>query len=103
MAHAFGASEVQLWRKVVLPGALPGIIAGLRLGLIRSVSGMITVELLLLALGVGRLIMAYQGTFQAANLYATTLFVVAEAVALMHALNWIERRAYAHIGEAFAE
>jgi hypothetical protein len=47
--------------------------------------------------------MAYQGTFQAANLYATTLFVVAEAVALMHALNWIERRAYAHIGEAFAE
>ena len=71
-----------MWRKVVLPGALRGILAGLRLGLIRAVSGMITVELLLLALGVGRLILTYQGTFQAAHLYATTLFVVAEAVVL---------------------
>jgi NitT/TauT family transport system permease protein len=103
MAHSFGASEAQLWRKVVLPGALPGILAGLRLGLIRSVSGMITVELLLLALGVGRLILTYEGTFQAANLYATTLFVVAEAVVLMHALNWVERRAFAHIGEVAVE
>lgn len=103
MAHAFGASEGQLWRKVLLPGALPGIIAGLRLGLIRSVSGMITVELLLLALGVGRLILTYQGSFEAANLYATTLFVVAEAVLLTQALNWVERRASAHIGQAVVE
>src|SRR4029450_10738292 len=98
MAHSFGANEMQLWRKVLLPGALPGIIAGLRLGLIRSVSGMITVELLLLALGVGRLILTYEGTFEAANLYSTTLFVVAEAVLLTQALNWVERRAFAHIG-----
>jgi ABC-type nitrate/sulfonate/bicarbonate transport system permease component len=103
MAHSFGASEAQLWRKVVLPGALPGIVAGLRLGLVRSVSGMITVELLLLALGVGRLILTYRETFQAADLYATTLFVVAEAVVLMHALDWVERRAFAHIGEAVGE
>jgi NitT/TauT family transport system permease protein len=103
MAHSFGANEAQLWRKVLLPGALPGIIAGLRLGLIRSVSGMITVELLLLALGVGRLILTYQGNFEAASLYATTLFVVAEAILLTQALNWAERRAFAHIGQAVVE
>jgi NitT/TauT family transport system permease protein len=103
MARSFGAKEMQLWRKILLPGALPGIIAGLRIGLIRSVSAMITVELLLLALGVGRLIMTYQDSFQAANLYATTLFVVAEALLLTQALNWAERRAFAHIGQAVVE
>jgi len=103
MAHSFGANEMQLWRKVLLPAALPGIIAGLRIGLIRSVSAMITVELLLLALGVGRLIMTYQDSFQAPNLYATALFVVAEALLLTQALNWAERRAFAHIGQAVVE
>jgi NitT/TauT family transport system permease protein len=103
MARVFGATEAQLWRKVLLPGALPGIFAGLRLGLIRSVSGMITVELLLLALGVGRLILTYQGTFQAAYLYSTILVVVAEAVLLTQALAWVERRAFQRIGQVVVE
>jgi len=91
MAHAFGARELQMWRAVLLPGALPGIFTGLRLGLIRSVSGMITVELLLLALGIGRLIMDFQGSFQAANLYATIAVVVGEAVLLLQIFKSIER------------
>jgi ABC-type nitrate/sulfonate/bicarbonate transport system permease component len=103
MAQVFGAGEMQLWRKVLLPAALPGIISGLRLGLIRSVSGMIAVELLLLALGVGRLILDFQGTFQAANLYATILMVVAEAVLLIQVFNRIERRALQRVGQAVVE
>jgi NitT/TauT family transport system permease protein len=91
MARLFGASELQLWRKVLLPGALPGILTGLRLGLIRSVSGMITVELLLLALGIGRLILDFQGSFQADNLYATIAVVVGEAVLLLQIFRGIER------------
>jgi NitT/TauT family transport system permease protein len=91
MARSFGARELQLWLKVLLPGALPGIITGLRLGLIRSVSGMITVELLLLALGIGRLILDFQGSFQAANLYATIVVVVAEAVLLLQVFRAVER------------
>jgi ABC-type nitrate/sulfonate/bicarbonate transport system permease component len=92
MARSFGASELQLWRRVLLPGALPGIATGLRLGLARAVSGMITVELLLIALGIGRLILDFQGTFESANLYATVLVVVAEAVILLQAGKWLEQR-----------
>ena len=90
MAKSFGANEMRLWRTVLLPGALPGILTGLRLGLIRSVSGMITVELLLLALGIGRLILDFQGSFQSANLYATIIVVVGEAVLVLQIFRGIE-------------
>jgi ABC-type nitrate/sulfonate/bicarbonate transport system permease component len=92
MARSFGASELQLWHRVLLPGALPGITTGLRVGLARAVSGMITVELLLVALGIGRLVLDFQGTFESANLYATVLVVVAEAVILLQAAKWLEQR-----------
>jgi NitT/TauT family transport system permease protein len=103
MAQVFGASEAQIWRRVLLPGSLPGILAGLRLGLIRSVSGMITVELLLLALGIGRLIVIFQGTFEAASLYSTILVVVAEAVILTQVLNWAGRWTSQRTGQAAVE
>jgi NitT/TauT family transport system permease protein len=41
MTRAFGATERQLWLKILLPGALPAILTGLRLGLNRSISGMV--------------------------------------------------------------
>jgi ABC-type nitrate/sulfonate/bicarbonate transport system permease component len=103
MARSFGATEGQLWRKVFLRGVLPAILTGLRLGLARSVSGMITVELLLVALGFGRLILHYQGTFDAASLYATVLVVVAEAVALLWVCRWLERRTAVWAGEGVAK
>ena len=44
--RAFGFSGVQLYRKVVIPGALPYIITGLRLGIGRGFVGVIVAELL---------------------------------------------------------
>jgi len=92
MARSFGASEWLLWRKILLRGALPAIMTGLRLGMARSVSGMVLVELLLLALGLGRLILDFQGSFESPSLYATVFVIVAEAVILMQLLKWLERR-----------
>ncbi|MBC3641023.1 ABC transporter permease subunit, partial [Klebsiella sp. Kps] len=48
MAGAFGASESQLWRRVLVPGAFPAIMTGLRTGLGRAFAGMIIVELIML-------------------------------------------------------
>jgi len=62
------------------------------LGLGRALTGMIAVELLLVAVGIGRLILDYQGMFAADRLYATISFVVVEAVLLLHGLKWLERR-----------
>lgn len=92
MARSFGATEPQLWRKVLLRGALPAIVTGLRLGLARSVSGMITLELTFIALGLGRLLLGFEETLKSSSLYATVLVVIAEAVVLLHAFEWLERR-----------
>jgi ABC-type nitrate/sulfonate/bicarbonate transport system permease component len=92
MARSFGATEPQLWRKVLLRGALPAIMTGLRLGAARSVSGMITLELTFIALGLGRLLLGFEETLKSASLYATVLVVIAEAVVLLHAFEWLERR-----------
>jgi ABC-type nitrate/sulfonate/bicarbonate transport system permease component len=103
MARTFGASEFQLWRKILLHGALPAVLTGLRLGLIRAVSGMITVELLLIALGIGRLMLDFQGRFDSANLYATILVIVLEAVFLAQTFKWFEHRATPWINQAVVE
>ncbi|MBK9242647.1 MAG: ABC transporter permease [Acidobacteria bacterium] len=92
MAHGFGATELQLWRTVLIPGALPSMMAGYYLGLGRALNGMIAVELLLVAVGIGRVILDYQGMFAADKLYATVTFVALESVLLLSAVRWIERR-----------
>ncbi len=92
MARAFGASERQLWMKVLLPGALPGVMAALRLGLGRAIGGMIAVELLLVALGLGRLLLDYQGAFKSDFVYAMVIVIVLESVLALHGLHWLERR-----------
>jgi NitT/TauT family transport system permease protein len=92
MAQSFGATEGQLWRKVYLRGAFPAVLTGLRLGLARSVSAMITVELLLIALGIGRLILYYRETFDTTSLYAMVIVVVVEAVVLLQVCRWLEAR-----------
>jgi NitT/TauT family transport system permease protein len=86
------ATEMQLWRKVLLPGALPATISGVRLGLARAISGMVAVELLLISVGLGRLILRYQADFEAASVYAVVLVVLAEAVLLIGSLRWLEKR-----------
>jgi len=92
MAQSFGASEGQLWRKIYLRGAIPAILVGLRLGLARSISAMVTVELLLVALGLGRLILRFRETMNGPNLYAAVLVIVIEAVLLLQVFRWLDRR-----------
>jgi ABC-type nitrate/sulfonate/bicarbonate transport system permease component len=92
MAAAFGATSRQQWRKVLLPGAVPGIMTGARLGLARAVEGMIVVEILLVAVGIGGLLLDFQGRFEAGHVYAVVLVVMAEAVVLTGLGRAIERR-----------
>jgi ABC-type nitrate/sulfonate/bicarbonate transport system permease component len=92
MALSFGASEAQIWRRIVIPGAMPAIFAGMRIGLGRAITGMVMVELLLVASGLGRLLLEFSGRMQSDLVFATVLAVIIEALILLAAMQAIERR-----------
>ncbi len=102
MARAFGASRVQIWSRILLPCALPAILAGLRTGLGRALTGMVVAELLIVAAGIGRLILEFQSNFDAASVYAVVTVVMAEAVCLTRGAARVERRlAFWKLGSAW--
>lgn len=88
--RVFGASELQLWHKGVLPGAFDSIMTGLRLGAGRAIEGMVLVELIMVAVGIGGLILRYQAFFQSDRLYAVVVLVVLEALLVLRALEALQ-------------
>jgi NitT/TauT family transport system permease protein len=92
MAESFGATRVQIWWHILLRSSLPAILAGLRMGLARALTGMIVAELLVVAAGIGRLILEFQSNFDAASVYAVVTVVMIEAVVLTRGAARLERR-----------
>ncbi|GAB2873143.1 ABC transporter permease [Streptomyces mayteni] len=93
MSRVHGATEAQIWRRILLPGALPAIMTGIRLGLGRAITGMVIVELLMVSVGFGGLMLEYRSLFEAPKLYATIVVILVEALVLIAIARWIERRA----------
>lgn len=99
MARSVGCNEVQIWRYVLLPGSLPGVMVGVRLGLIRAVSGMLVAELLMFAVGLGGMVLKFRGFMQSDRLYAVVLIVVFEALILISITQRAERAVMARWGD----
>lgn len=89
--RVFGANTFQLYRYVVIPAALPFIIAGLRLGIGRSFKGMVAAELWILA-GIGELLVAYQRYRRIDYVIAVTLLLALLAMVSVRVLYWLERQ-----------
>jgi NitT/TauT family transport system permease protein len=92
MARSFGAREREIFFKIMLPAALPAIMAGLRLGMGRAVKGMVTAEMLLTLTGIGAMIMQYGSSFATDSLFAVILTILMVALVAMKAVQWIDRR-----------
>ena len=92
MARSYGAGELQMWREVILPSAAPAIMTGIRIGLGRAFTGMVIGELLLVAVGLGGLVLNFRGAFRAAELYATILLVIIQALILVEIARRVEAR-----------
>jgi NitT/TauT family transport system permease protein len=91
MAQSFGAREKEVFFKIILPAAMPAIMAGVRLGMGRAVKGMVTAEMLLTLTGIGAMIMQYGSAFATDALFAVILTVLIVAMVTMKLVQVVDR------------
>jgi len=92
MAQVFGASEWQAFSKIYVWAALPEILAGVRLGVIRAVKGVVIGQLLVSIVGFGQLFELYSGRFLMEHFWALLFVLFAFAFLINEGLVWLERR-----------
>jgi NitT/TauT family transport system permease protein len=91
MAHSFGAGRAQMLRDIILPGAMPQIFAGYRLGMGRAVKGMIIGELFVTVVGLGALERRFSSAFDAVGVWAIAVIVIGLAVLCIWAVQAVDR------------
>lgn len=92
MARSFGAKEREVFFKILLPAALPAIMAGVRLGMGRAVKGMVTAEMLLTLTGIGGMIMKFGSAFATDSLFAVILTILIVAMITMKLVRMVDQR-----------
>jgi ABC-type nitrate/sulfonate/bicarbonate transport system permease component len=91
VVRSFGATPRQLFVKVTMPGALPFIFAGLRIGAARAVKGMVVAELLFAATGIGGAIQLSANAFRTDRVMFYVVVVTVIGVSFSGAVQLIER------------
>ena len=91
-AISFGAKPADIFLKVALPGSVPIIVAGLRLGVGRALTGVVVAELFGATSGLGFSIAQYSQRLQTTGMMVSIVTVIVLGVILTQILSWIERR-----------
>jgi NitT/TauT family transport system permease protein len=91
LARSLGIPRWRVFFQIVIPSAVPAIFAGLRLGLIYTVLGVITAELLAGGKGLGTLVSFYSNTFDPNGVFATLIVLVIVTTALSAGMSMVER------------
>jgi NitT/TauT family transport system permease protein len=89
-ARSFGASELDLFRLVLVPSALPFVMGGIRLGLGRGLMAVIFGEMYFSVAGMGHLIMRYQAGLNTDKLMFLVVVTAFFGVALIALARRIE-------------
>jgi ABC-type nitrate/sulfonate/bicarbonate transport system permease component len=90
VGRSFRCSEWQLWKNIVLPGALPFIVTGLRLALGRGLIGMVLADLYTAISGIGYLIVRTASTYQVDKMFVPIVTLGLLGVSLTALLRYVE-------------
>ncbi|WP_328916377.1 MULTISPECIES: ABC transporter permease [unclassified Streptomyces] len=92
MARSFTAGERFLFTKVILPAAVPFVMAGLRLGIIRALTMVFVAELYSANEGIGHLIVQAGSLFDSALVYVGVLVMTLTGLLLSFIAGRLERK-----------
>lgn len=92
VAQSFRSSEWRMWQDVLLPFAVPYIIAGLRLAIGRGLIGMIIAEFYTTISGLGFMITKYANVFEMDKTFVPVIVLMVLGVSLTTLLKWFGRR-----------
>ncbi|WP_297109935.1 ABC transporter permease [uncultured Devosia sp.] len=92
MARSVGARRARIFRAIVLPGAVPYILTGLRIGATIGLINTVVAELYTAVTGLGGLLALYGNTFRMAEYFVIVLTLAAIGVVVTEALRLLERR-----------
>ena len=91
-AKSFGARKRDVYFKILLPGSVPAIMMGIRLGLGRGILGMIVAEMYVSIAGVGHTLMLYGQSFSINELMFVIILVSLVGFLLVSAVGKLEKR-----------
>lgn len=91
LARSLGIPRWRVFLQIVVPSAIPAIFAGMRLGMIYTVLGVITAELLAGGKGLGTLVSFYSNTFETNQVFAVLIVLILLTSALSAVMTAVER------------
>ncbi len=92
LAASMGATQAQTLKRILLPAALPSILAGLRLGFMLTFLAIIGGETIASLGGLGHRIVWYAEGMETVKMFAYVLFVILMSALMNAVLSLLERR-----------
>jgi sulfonate transport system permease protein len=92
MARVYGASRLTVFRRVVMPGAIPSIFVGLRLSATTALLLLIASEMIGANQGVGFRVMNAQYNFQIPTMFASIVLLAAIGLSANYTLVFLQKR-----------
>jgi len=92
MGRSYGASRWTIFSKIILFSALPEILAGIRIGLIRGVKGVVIGQILVSIIGYGELFELYSRNVDMERFWALTMLLFVAAMLLSAGVEQFEKR-----------
>jgi ABC-type nitrate/sulfonate/bicarbonate transport system permease component len=92
VARSFSANDARLFRSIILPGAVPFLLAGARLAIGRGMIGIVVGEIYGSAAGLGAMMNQAGSRFETDKVFVGVLTIAATGVALVELIRRIEQR-----------
>ena len=92
IGRAYGAREGKIFTKIILPAALPFVMAGIRLAVGRALIGIITAEMFTAVTGLGALLIRYSSALATDKFFVPVILLALIGVVLSGGVEKLQKR-----------